>query len=63
MNLTKKLLPLPIFLKEFEDITRVQEDFKLNRELIEIMKPEYIVASVGLHNPKKPNASSSIGST
>jgi carboxypeptidase C (cathepsin A) len=49
MSLLKENMPIPLYLKPFETIFKVKEQFELNQELLWILKKGYVVTSIGLH--------------
>jgi hypothetical protein len=53
MNLLKENLPIPLFLRPFENIFKVHEKMELNKELLWILPKAFTITSIGLHNENK----------
>jgi hypothetical protein len=44
-------MPIPMYLKHFEDISQCSEaKLKINNEILWTLKEGYTIASIGLHN-------------
>jgi hypothetical protein len=51
MNLQKDKLPIPLYMKPFDNIFSIQNTLKLNNELLWILPKGFTIASIGWHNP------------